>query len=302
MKNHTPRLALVSAQSHPIAVLALLPRLHSSAPRRGTPPTRCSASSGFTLIELLVVIAIIAILAGMLLPALARSKERARQTSCINNLKQLGLAFAMYLDDNRDVYPGVASRGAYNPMQEDWIFWNITRAGSGSFSQQQINDPRNSAIGPYLGSFTTNIFRCPSDRDWDARRKLDPNPYVYSYSMVSYLPSQNHGPGSVFPVVAGSAPPLPFKHSAIKLPSQKMVLVDENGDPKNGQPYIDDGRFVPPGNVLAARHRIFRGSRVANNTYFKSGLGSVLLADWHVETFTPDKAQQPMYYDTQWER
>src|SRR2546423_6442342 len=64
-----------------------------------------SARQAFTLIELLVVIAIIAMLAGMLLPALARAKEEGRRIACVNNIRQLGLSLRMYADDNEGLFP-----------------------------------------------------------------------------------------------------------------------------------------------------------------------------------------------------
>jgi prepilin-type N-terminal cleavage/methylation domain-containing protein/prepilin-type processing-associated H-X9-DG protein len=116
--------------------------------RKGAPAmtTWCRHSRrGFTLIELLVVIAIIAILAAILFPVFARAREQARRTTCLSNMKQIGLALGMYLQDYDHIFPPGGPK-----------VWDSGR------------NLRN-LLALQLQPYTKNeqIFRCPSDRGWD---------------------------------------------------------------------------------------------------------------------------------------
>jgi prepilin-type N-terminal cleavage/methylation domain-containing protein/prepilin-type processing-associated H-X9-DG protein len=149
---------------------------------------------GFTLIELLVVIAIIAILAAILFPVFARAREKARQTSCLSNLKQLGLGEMMYAQDYDEKY-----NFAYtiNPT----VTWP-------------------NLLMPYVKN--ADLFTCPSDNDpWNVENlsggRIDLS-YIVNYKV--------HPPGD-------TSPPTPIKMAQIARPAE-TISIAENADGSTG--------------------------------------------------------------------
>jgi prepilin-type N-terminal cleavage/methylation domain-containing protein len=131
--------------------------------------------SGFTLIELLVVIAIIAILAAILFPVFAQARAAARKTSCLSNLKQLGLGFMMYSQDYDETFPGI--KFGNNAASEGWP-WTVYPGSvdwTGVFTV---------GVQPYIKN--KQILQCPSGTDtnrWSGERGISYcyNEYMYNY-------------------------------------------------------------------------------------------------------------------------
>ena len=154
-----------------------------------TPSERQGGYSGFTLIELLVVIAIIAILAGLLLPALAHAKQKTQGIQCMNNHRQLALAWRMYAEDNRDVivYASDDGSGAANPYNQ--YAWTQAHLDFNPADQANWNIAADLAKGPLWPycSQSAAIFKCPSDHSSIRLSGGAMAPRVRSMSMNLYV-------------------------------------------------------------------------------------------------------------------
>jgi prepilin-type N-terminal cleavage/methylation domain-containing protein len=266
--------------------------------------TNRSGSAAFTLIELLVVIAIIAILAAMLLPALGKSKSQALGISCMNNLRQLTLAWVQYVQDSRDFLPYSDSDNPGVPTSTDaytWVTGQLDFDPANPSNWDIAVNLKKSPLWPYCGD-SAGIWRCPADPSTvvpaSGPYAGQQVPRVRSMTMSCWfggfagsLPLDTSGSGV-------ASPPWRLYHKLTDLldpgPAQTALLWDERDDAINtGNFYLDMTGFPD-----APQLTQFNWDMPAS---YHAGAGCLSFADGHSELrMWRDPRTTPSLRNTDW--
>jgi len=239
----------------------------------------CKPPHGFTLIELLVVIAIIAILVALLLPALARAKARAQGIVCLNNHKQLTLAWNMYVEENNDWFvPNYSWRHYSNT--NSWALGDISYGQPAGTNIDYVIGPHLGSLGPYAK--TEKIFKCPADRSVTKLADGNSYPRVRSYSMNGCIGVRT----DVYPEIDASF----VKRSDLyKFPGPELfVFIDVHED------FLEDCGFTLPRDVNVEIWREVPASRHNRSGVLSYTDGHAELHRWlDGRTFQPIQGFRP---------
>ncbi len=207
-------------------------------------------SHGFTLIELLVVIAIIAILAALLLPALTRAKLKAQCVQCMNNNRQLALAWRMYTEDNNDKFLWASSRPTSTWDQYTWCNGRMDFDTGNSSNWDPTRDIYRSLMWPYCGN-NLGIWHCPADKSYvtvgGVRRSR-----LRSMAINAYL---GGFAGTAITTGNMSAYLLYLKYGDLIRPGADRIFlfIDEREDAINWGNYLHDMSGYSPNNTKLYR-------------------------------------------------